>query len=53
MLTFLLGFPHTAYSAHTGRWILINPARSQTWIIAPDQWWGYRINAEPEDWYHG
>lgn len=41
MITFLLKFPYTSYSAHSGRWIAIDPMRASTWIFSPDVWWGY------------
>ena len=35
-----LNAPHTSTSldAATGQWIVIQPRRNQTWLIAPDQW---------------
>lgn len=41
MMALLLRFPYTSYSAHSGRWIGIDPVRASTWIFSPDVWWGY------------
>jgi len=52
---FFLNAPHTSTSldAATSQWIVIQPRRNQTWLIAEATWRCIRFNLTQEEIIHG